>query len=61
VKGLRQPALLRVCRQQVLTRQRRQQGGGIVEVPSVARRTPGFTSWTKIDSTNHAAIATIRK
>ena len=33
LKGLRQPALLRVYRQQVLTRQRRQQGGGIVEGP----------------------------
>ena len=33
VKGLRQPALLRVCRQQILTRQRRQQGSGIIEGP----------------------------
>ena len=31
VKGLSQPALLRVCRQQIVTRQRCQQGGGIVE------------------------------
>ena len=33
LKGLSQPALLRICRQQVLTRQRRQQRGGIVEGP----------------------------
>jgi hypothetical protein len=60
VKSLRQFALLRITREQIITPDFGQQGRGIDQRASVALRTPGFTSWTKIDSTNHAAMATIR-